>query len=63
MFHGGTNFGFMNGANHIVVNNTLSTPFYAADVTSYGLNLSYYNHLEILVQFININKSTFSSFV
>jgi beta-galactosidase len=46
MFHGGTNFGFMNGANHIVVNNTLSTPFYAADVTSYGLNLSYYNHVE-----------------
>lgn len=31
MFHGGTNFGFMAGANRIP-----SRPFYAPDVTSYG---------------------------
>ena len=36
MFHGGTNFGFMNGANHIVANNIMVFPFYAPDVTSYG---------------------------
>ena len=36
MFHGGTNFGFMNGANHRVVNKTLEFPFYDPDVTSYG---------------------------
>ena len=39
MFHGGTNFGFMNGANHIVdygKNHKLMFPYYAPDVTSYG---------------------------
>ncbi len=36
MFHGGTNFGFMNGANHIVANNIAVFPYYAPDVTSYG---------------------------
>ena len=39
MFHGGTNFGFMNGANHIedyAKGNKLMFPFYAPDVTSYG---------------------------
>ena len=33
MFHGGTNWGFMNGANVMDV-----TPFYAPDVSSYGKN-------------------------
>ena len=43
MFHGGTNFGFMNGANHIdlpigrSVDNKVVFPFYAPDVTSYGI--------------------------
>ena len=32
MFHGGTNWGFMNGAN---VMDTI--PFYAPDVSSYGM--------------------------
>ena len=38
MFHGGTNFGFMNGANHIqnYAQNKAMFPFYAPDVTSYG---------------------------
>ena len=38
MFHGGTNFGFMNGANHIqnYAQNKEMFPFYAPDVTSYG---------------------------
>ena len=40
MFHGGTNFGFMNGANHIdlpiALDNKVVFPFYAPDVTSYG---------------------------
>lgn len=31
MFHGGTNFGFMNGANVFD-----TWPYYAPDVTSYG---------------------------
>ena len=31
MFHGGTNWGFMNGANVIDV-----LPYYAPDVASYG---------------------------
>ena len=31
MFHGGTNWGFMNGANVMD-----TTPFYAPDVASYG---------------------------
>ncbi len=31
MFHGGTNFGFMNGAN-----SQAGFPFYLPDVTSYG---------------------------
>lgn len=45
MFHGGTNFGFMNGANHIdnyagngfpsLQKNKAVFPFYAPDVTSY----------------------------
>ena len=34
MFHGGTNFGFMNGAN--VLPGEGQTYTYAADVTSYG---------------------------
>jgi hypothetical protein len=37
MFHGGTNFGFMNGANVIVANNIQVFPYYAPDVTSYGM--------------------------
>ena len=47
MFHGGTNFGFMNGANHIdnyagngfpsLQENKAVFPFYAPDVTSYGM--------------------------
>ena len=47
MFHGGTNFGFMNGANHIdnyagngfpsLQKNKAVFPFYAPDVTSYGM--------------------------
>ena len=39
MFHGGTNFGFMNGANHIenyAKNREAMFPYYAPDVTSYG---------------------------
>ena len=36
MFHGGTNFGFMNGANHIDAKTVPMFPFYAPDVTSYG---------------------------
>jgi hypothetical protein len=39
MFHGGTNFGFMNGANHIedyAKNRQAKWPYYAPDVTSYG---------------------------
>ena len=36
MFFGGTNFGFMSGANHITTNNIMVFPFYAPDVTSYG---------------------------
>jgi beta-galactosidase len=32
MFHGGTNFGFMAGAN-----SRDTAPFYDADVTSYGM--------------------------
>lgn len=31
MFHGGTSFGFMNGANNVPV-----FPFYTADISSYG---------------------------
>jgi len=41
MFHGGTNFGFMNGANHIedyAKGNKLMFPYYAPDVTSYDYN-------------------------
>ena len=34
MFHGGTNWGFMNGANVLD-----RIPFYAPDVTSYGKQL------------------------
>ena len=34
MFHGGTNWGFMNGANVLD-----RLPFYAPDVTSYGKQL------------------------
>ena len=33
MFHGGTNWGFMNGANVMDV-----LPYYAPDVSSYGMN-------------------------
>ena len=33
MFHGGTNWGFMNGANVMDV-----LPYYAPDVASYGMN-------------------------
>ena len=36
MFHGGTNFGYMNGANVIVEKNIQIFPFYAPDITSYG---------------------------
>ena len=39
MFVGGTNFGFMNGANHIenyAKNREAMFPYYAPDVTSYG---------------------------
>lgn len=37
MFHGGTNFGFMNGANEgLGATNESSSDPYGADVTSYG---------------------------
>jgi hypothetical protein len=36
MFHGGTNFGFMSGGNHLVTNNSLVFPYYSPVVTSYG---------------------------
>jgi len=37
MFHGGTNFGFMNGANEQTENDQLKNGLdYLADVTSYG---------------------------
>jgi len=40
MFHGGTNFAFMNGANELVNRiNTQHPPTYLADVTSYGKQL------------------------
>ena len=45
MFHGGTNFGFMNGANHIedyAKGNKLMFPYYAPDVTSYGEQKIYF---------------------
>lgn len=32
MFHGGTTYGFLNGANALG-----SSPFYAADTSSYGI--------------------------
>ena len=38
MFHGGTNFGFMNGANIVEAKGVPIFPFYAPDVTSYGMN-------------------------
>ncbi len=39
MFHGGTNFGFMAGANHVIDygRNKAKFPYYAPDVTSYGM--------------------------
>jgi len=39
MFHGGTNFGFMNGANNWIVNRTLEYPYYLPDITSYGRSI------------------------
>ena len=36
MFHGGTNFGFMNGANLLETTGIDAFPHYAPDVTSYG---------------------------
>jgi hypothetical protein len=36
MFHGGTNFGFMNGGNIVKTGNDLTFPNYAPTVTSYG---------------------------
>ena len=35
MFHGGTNFGFMNGANILGYNGLEFSPSYVPDVTSY----------------------------
>jgi hypothetical protein len=37
MFHGGTSFGFMNGANNLPV-----FPSYAADVNTYGTENNFY---------------------
>jgi hypothetical protein len=36
MFHGGTHFGFMAGANVLATDGLDVFPHYAADVTSYG---------------------------
>ena len=36
MFHGGTNFGYMNGGNILDVNGLVVFPYYVPDVTSYG---------------------------
>ncbi len=45
MFHGGTNFGFMNGANEgIGATNEGGGEPYSADVTSYG---KVHTHLEM----------------
>ena len=35
MFHGGTNFGYMNGANILGFNGVETAPGYVPDVTSY----------------------------
>ena len=36
MFHGGTNFGFMNGANIVGTGGVMVWPNYAPTITSYG---------------------------
>ena len=36
MFHGGTNWGFMNGANIVATDGIDVFPHYAPDVASYG---------------------------
>ena len=36
MFHGGTNFGFLNGANVLDNNGLEIAPYYAPTITSYG---------------------------
>ena len=38
MFHGGTNFAFMNGANILGYNGLEFSPSYVPDVTSYDYN-------------------------
>ena len=55
MFHGGTNFGFMNGANEgIGATNEGGGEPYSADVTSYG---KVHTHLEMthLVDWLGFN--------
>ena len=47
MFHGGTNWGFMNGANVLD-----RLPYYAPDVTSYGKQL--HNKTDIIYIYIYI---------
>ena len=42
MFHGGTNWGFMNGANVLDV-----FPYYAPDVASYGKSRSIYRYINL----------------
>jgi hypothetical protein len=56
MFHGGTNFGFNAGANSMD-----EAPFYAPDVTSYGISLS----PKIIVDFtkIIIEEVAYSDFM
>ena len=58
MFHGGTNFGFMNGDNHVVKNSSLIYPYYTATVTSYGEKNKFLQKLtSTLVAFIGVNSA------
>ena len=52
MFHGGTNFGFMAGANIAEANGQEVFPYYAADVTSYG-NCKIVYTVEVYLDLIN----------
>lgn len=61
MFHGGTNFGFMNGANEQTENDQLQDgQDYLADVTSYGQCLYFINYSSHFVNrnLANTNVST-----
>lgn len=56
MFHGGTNFGFMNGANHVqdYARNKAMFPYYAPDVTSYGRFIFHSYLFLVLIFFIRL---------